>query len=83
MADDLVVRRIAEPHELHLRDRSHPGHSQTEGCSDDPGLRDRRVDDPLVAVALTQPVGHPEDPAGPAHILTEEDHAGIGGERVV
>ena len=72
LADDLVVRRVDEPVELDLDDRSVAAQRQADRRADDAGLRERRVDDPVLAEVLLQAVGDPEDAAELADVLAHE-----------
>src|SRR5438445_1304 len=79
VADDRIEGGIGEPHELHLGHRSHPAQCQPQRRSRDPRLRYRRIDNPLLAMALLEAVGHPEHAAGPTHVLAQYHDARIAG----
>ena len=75
--DQLVVGRIGEPRELDLGHRVVAGDGHADGHPHDARLGQRRVDDPLLAEPLHQPVGDPEHPAVPAHVLAQDDDLGV------
>ena len=70
---DLVERLAAEPEELELGHRHEPAAGQPDRRADDDRLRERHVDDAVVAEAGLQPVGGAEDAAVDADVLAEQD----------
>jgi hypothetical protein len=82
VADDLLECGVGERVELHLHHRAHAVHRHADGHPDDAGLGQRRVEAPVRAELGGQPVGDPEDTAERAHVLAEDDHGRVGGERV-
>src|SRR5438067_2720761 len=72
---DLLERRIRETVELHLADRLEPVDRQADPRSDDARLRERCVDDALLAKLLLELVGDTEHAAGLADVLTQDDDA--------
>ena len=77
LAHDLVVRRVDEAVELDL----HHGPVATQGHpdrrTDDAGLGQRRVDDPVLAEVLLQSVGDPEDATELADVLAHDQDLGV------
>jgi hypothetical protein len=47
-----------------------------------PGLGERRVDDPVLAEVLLQPVGDPEDATELADVLAHDEDLGVGLHRL-
>ncbi|SKT96869.1 Uncharacterised protein [Mycobacteroides abscessus subsp. abscessus] len=74
LTDNLIEGRVYESVELDFTDRTVSPHGQTDRGADNSGLGQRRVDDAMVAEILLQPVGHPEDTAELADILSHDDH---------
>jgi hypothetical protein len=78
LADDLVVRGVDEAVELDLADWSVAAHRQTDSRTEDARLRQRGVDDPVLAEVLLQAVGDPEDAAELADVLAHDQYLGVG-----
>ena len=79
VVDDLVHRHQAEIDRHQLRDRSQTAHRRPDGGTDDRFLRDRRVDDPLVAEFAVQPAGDRVGSPPHAHLFPhDEDVFGHG-----
>ncbi len=83
VAGDLLERRVREGVELHLGHWAKPLHRQAERRGGDGRLRQRRVEDALLAELGLQAVGHAEDPAKPPYVLAEDQHAVVVGQRVM
>ena len=77
LADDLVVRRVDEAVELDLDDRPVAAQRHADRGADDAGLRQRAVDDPVLAEVLLQAVGDPEDAAELADVLAHHQDLGV------
>src|SRR6185503_19448734 len=73
LADDLVVGGVDEPVELDLAHRPVATHGHADRRTEDAGLGERRVDDPVLAEVLLQAVGDPEDTAELADVLTHDE----------
>lgn len=80
LRDDLVVRGEDEAVELDLHDGPVAAQRETDRRADDAGLGERGVDDPVLAEVLLQSVGHPEDAAELADVLTHDQDLGVGVE---
>jgi hypothetical protein len=78
LGHDLVVGRVDEAVELDLTDRPVPSDRQADGGADDARLGQRRVDHPLLAEVLLQPVGDPEDAAELADVFAHDDDLVVG-----
>jgi hypothetical protein len=83
VADHLVVGRVGEPHELHLRDGPHAAQGQAEGRPHDARLGHGRIDHPLFSVPLLQAVGDPEHPSRSSDVLTEDDDSWITAQGLI
>src|SRR5690606_4507601 len=83
VTDDLVEGRIDETVELDLGYRAGTGQGHTNGGANDPGLIQRRVDDPFTPVLLVQTLGNPEDATGDTDVLAQDDHPRVGLHRLV
>src|SRR5262249_20255436 len=66
-----------EVDELHLADRPHPHVRGAGRGADEAGLADGRVDHPLLAEAIQQPVGDLERAAVRANVLAHAEDTGI------
>ena len=64
----------AEPQELYLGDRPHPGHGQPERRPGDDCFGQRHVNNAVLAEHLLQAVGHAEHATEPANVLAEHHH---------
>src|SRR5215211_1720369 len=74
LVDDLVERGRDEVRELYLGHGTHPVHRKTYGRAHDQALRQRGVHHPRGPELLLQSLRHPENTAGPAHILSEHHY---------
>src|SRR5712692_9740575 len=74
---DLIESRIDEVAELDLRHRPQPVHRHPDGRTDDPRLRQRRVDHPVRAELLEEADRGAEHAAELAHVFAEDDHARV------
>ena len=70
----LVKRLVAESGKLDFTNRSQAVGSHSDGHPHDGRFRQGGIDHTLLAESVDQPVGHPEDAAIQAHILTQYDH---------
>ncbi len=70
----------AEIGELHLGDGQKATERGADRDADDARFRDRRVDDPIRAEFLDEPIRHPEHPAAHADVLAQEDQALVATE---
>ena len=77
LADDLVVRRVDEAVELDLDHRPVAAQRHADRGADDAGLRERAVDDAVLAEVLLQAVGDPEDAAELADVLAHDQDLGV------
>ena len=77
VADQLVEGRIAERVVLHLADRPPACHREPDRASEDPGLRERRIDAAIGAEAILEPRGGAEDPTRSSDVLAEHHDVGI------
>jgi hypothetical protein len=77
LADDLVVRRVDEAVELDLDDGTVAAQRHADRGADDAGLRQRAVDDTVLAEVLLQAVGDPEDAAELADVLAHDEDLGV------
>ena len=71
LVHDLVHGARDEVGEVHVRHGTHPADGRTQGGADDRRFRDRRVEDPILAELLHEPLGDGEGCAGP-QILAEQ-----------
>src|SRR5690606_13073646 len=78
LTNDLVVRRVDEAVELDLTHRAVAAQRKADRGADDAGLGERRVDHPVFAEVLLQPVGDPEDAAELADVLAHQDDLVVG-----
>src|SRR5262249_1446397 len=87
LAHDLVVRGEDEVRELDLGHGDEPVEGHADRAADDAALRERRVDDTIVAELVEEPLGDAEDAAGLAPVPAHPDHAAVAphlvAERVV
>ena len=83
VTDDLVERRGGEPVELDLRYWYEAADRHADGDADDRRLREWGVETPLLAEGFGQALGDAEDTAERGHVLPEDQHALVGGHRVV
>ena len=74
---DLVEVAADEIHELKFSDRAHAGERSSEGCADDGGFGDGRVDDALGAEAIDESVGDFEGAAVDADVFAEAEDGGV------
>ena len=72
---DLVEGRVDEVGELDLDDREQAAEGHADAMADDRGLRQRRVDHPLLAELLDEALRGPEHPTAGAHVLAHDQHA--------
>jgi hypothetical protein len=79
---DLLEAGIGERVELQLHDRPQPRHRHADREADDPGLGERGIEAPLVAVGREQAVGDAEDAAEPPDVLAEHHDALVIGHGV-
>src|SRR5580765_7621889 len=77
MVLDLVEALEREARELDLADRLETVERHPDRGADDRRFRERAVDDALGAVRPLQIVGHPEDSAVHADVLTQDEHVGV------
>ena len=75
LGHDLVERGMDEVGELDLGDGQQAVQGHPDGDPDDEGLGQRRVDDPLLAELLHEPLGDPEHAAARADVLAQDDDA--------
>ncbi len=75
---DLVEGDAGEVRELKLDHGPQPRQGGADPAPDEAALRQRRVADPLGAVALVETLGGAKEPAHPADVLADHDHARIG-----
>jgi hypothetical protein len=80
LIDQLVERRIHIVGELHLRHGTQPLRGGAHGEPDDALLRQRRVEDARAA-EVAREVRRAAEHAAKGHVLAEEQHAVVGGER--
>ena len=78
LVHDLVEGDAGEVRELQLDDRPQPGQRRADPAADEAALGQRRVADPLGAVALVEALGGAEEPADLADVLADHDHVRIG-----
>ena len=78
---DLVEGREHEAVELDLDDGSEADHRQADGGADDARLGEGRVEHATLAELGLQTLGHPEDAAQAADVLTHQQHPVALGER--
>ena len=72
MRDQLVEAGIGEGVVLHLAHRPPARHAEADGGTEDPGLRQRRVDAAVGAEAFAQSSGSPEDAARSPDVLAHD-----------
>ena len=72
LRDDLIECRVDESVELDLEHWAVATHGKPHGRTHDAALRERGVDDPVLAKILLQAVGNPKDAAEPADVLAHE-----------
>ena len=77
LADDLVEGRVDEAVELDLHDRPVPAEGEADGGAHDARLGERRVDHPVRAELVEQPVGDAEDAAELADVLPHDHDLGV------
>src|SRR5207248_6049855 len=77
LVHDLIESRKDEIAELDLGNGPQPVHRHADGGADDPGLRERRVDDAIGAELLDQSDRSAKDAAELAHVFAQHDHARI------
>ncbi len=77
LGDDLVVRGEDEPVELDLHDGAVAAQREADRGADDAGLRERGVDDPVLAEVLVEAVGDAEDAAELADVLSHDQDLGV------
>src|SRR5829696_5575634 len=73
LVDETVHRQGHEIPEHDLDNRAQSGDGRAERGTGHRELRDRRVEDAVLAVLLVQPRGRHEDTARSRHVLAEED----------
>src|SRR6266704_2365235 len=76
---DLVEGAGDEVGELHLDHRAHPHHGRADGSAHEPGLGQRRVQHPPLAVLLLEPLRDPEGPAVRADVLAHQKYPFVAG----
>ena len=72
--DDLLEGRVGEAVELHLETGAHAVHRHADGGTDDPRLRERRIETRSSPNSLLQPIGDAENAAELPDILAEDQH---------
>ena len=83
MTDDLIEGRVHEAVELDLGHGPGPGQRHSHCGPDDARLVQWGVDHPTLAKPLLEALGHPEDPAGQADVLAEDDDLRVALHRLV
>ena len=78
LVDDLVEGDRGEVGELELDHGTEPGERGADPAADEAALGQRRVPDPLGAVALVEALGRPEEAADRADVLAHHDHVRVG-----
>jgi hypothetical protein len=77
LAHDLVEPGVDEAVELDLAHRAVTADSQAHRRADDARLGERGVPHPLLTEVLLEPVGDPEHPAQPSHVLAHDHDFGV------
>jgi hypothetical protein len=77
LADDLVITREHETVELDLAHGPVAAQCQPDRRADDPGLGEWGVDHPVLTEVLLQAIGHAENPAQLADILSHDQNLGV------
>ena len=80
--EDLIDRRIDEPHELDLGDRPKALRGEPDAHAGDEPFGERRIDDALLTEPLEQAGRRAEHSAVDADVFAEQDDARIGRELV-
>src|SRR5262249_22589477 len=81
--NDLVISRIDVVGELYLDDGTKPVSAHSDRNGDYAGFADRRVEAAGQSVLLLQSVGHAEDAAEIADVLTEDENVWVALEHDV
>src|SRR5439155_10653105 len=76
---DLVEGAGDEVGELHLHHGTHPHHGRADGGAYEPGLGQRRVQYPPLAVLLLEPLRDPEGSAVRADVLAHQKDPFVAG----
>ena len=78
LVHDLVEGDAGEVRELQLDDGPQARQRGADPAADEAALGQRRVADPLGAVALVEALGGAEEAADPADVLADHDHVRVG-----